>query len=315
MLKKFKYSDCYTADADITFSLMDTLQSLKEIPDEAFSLVVSSPPYNIGKIYEKRQEFDDYLNWQESILEQCVRTLKSNGSLVWQVGNYIEKGEVFPLDMFFYPIIKKLGLKLRNRIVWHFDHGLHARTRLSGRYETLLWFTKTDDYIFNLDNIRIPSKYPGKRHYKGDKKGQPSGNPLGKNPSDYWKIISDEWQLGIIDVPNVKANHIEKTEHPCQFPVELVERLVLALTNENDTVLDPFGGVGSSAIAALKHNRKAMLIDRDEKYLNIAKERVKMLEDGTLKLRPLGKPVHVPKGNEKVAQVPDEWQKEQELLF
>lgn len=76
MLKKFKYSDCYTADADITFSLMDTLQSLKEIPDEAFSLVVSSPPYNIGKIYEKRQEFDDYLNWQESILEQCVRTLK-----------------------------------------------------------------------------------------------------------------------------------------------------------------------------------------------------------------------------------------------
>lgn len=315
MLKKITYSDHYSPESDITLSLNDSLISLKEIPNETFQLIVSSPPYNIGKIYEKRQELDDYLSWQENILKECVRTLKPEGSLVWQVGNYIEKGEVFPLDMFFYPILKKLGLKLRNRIVWHFDHGLHAKNRLSGRYETLLWFTKTDDYVFNLDPIRVPSKYPGKLHYKGDKKGQPSGNPLGKNPSDYWKIISDEWELGVMNIPNVKANHIEKTAHPCQFPVELIERFVLALTNEEDSVLDPFGGVGSSALASLKNNRKAMIIERDENYINIAKERIQMLENGTLKLRPLGKPVHKPTGKEKVAQIPNQWIEKKENLL
>ncbi|MER8280476.1 DNA-methyltransferase [Acinetobacter baumannii] len=315
MLKKFKYSQSFSHDADINLLLGDSLEELKKTPDEVFQLVVSSPPYNIGKIYEKRQDFDDYLSWQEEILKECVRTLKPEGSLVWQVGNYVEKGEVFPLDIFFYPILKKLGLKLRNRIVWHFDHGLHAKNRLSGRYETLLWFTKTDDYVFNLDPIRVPSKYPGKLHYKGDKKGQPSGNPLGKNPSDYWKIISDEWELGVMDIPNVKSNHIEKTEHPCQFPVELIERFVLALTNEGDSVLDPFGGVGSSAIAALNRDRKATLIERDTNYLAIAKDRVEQLENGTLKIRPLGKPVHKPTGKEKVAQVPEQWKEKQENLL
>ena len=184
MLKKFAYSEAFSGDSDVNLILGDSLEELKKIPDESFQLVVSSPPYNIGKIYEKRQDFDAYLAWQEEVLKECVRSLKAQGSIVWQVGNYVEKGEVFPLDIFFYPILKKLGLKLRNRIVWHFDHGLHAKNRLSGRYETLLWFTKTDDYVFNLDPIRVPSKYPGKLHYKGEKKGQPSGNPLGKNPSD-----------------------------------------------------------------------------------------------------------------------------------
>lgn len=307
MLKEYNITEKFSADSDVSLLLGDSLTELKKIPDEVFQLVISSPPYNIGKIYEKRQDFELYLSDQEEILKECVRTLKPGGSLVWQVGNYIEKGEVFPLDMYFYPILKKLGLKLRNRVVWHFEHGLHAKNRLSGRYETLLWFTKSDDYTFNLDPIRVPSKYPGKLHYKGKKKGQPSGNPLGKNPSDYWKIISDEWELGVMSVPNVKANHIEKTVHPCQFPVELIERFVLALTDEEDIVLDPFSGVGSSGLAALKHNRKTALIERDESYIDITKNRIEMLENGTLKTRPLGKPVHKPTGKEKVAQTPKQW--------
>ena len=315
MLKKFAYSETFSVDSDVNLILGDSLEELKKIPDESFQLVVSSPPYNIGKIYEKRQDFDAYLAWQEEVLKECVRSLKAQGSIVWQVGNYVEKGEVFPLDIFFYPILKKLGLKLRNRIVWHFDHGLHAKNRLSGRYETLLWFTKTDDYVFNLDPIRVPSKYPGKLHYKGEKKGQPSGNPLGKNPSDYWKIIQDEFDLGVMDIPNVKANHIEKTEHPCQFPIELIQRFVLALTNQGDAVLDPFGGVGSTAIASLTHERKATSIERDSNYLNIAKQRIESLEAGTLKIRPLGKPVHKPTGKEKVARVPEQWKSDQESLL
>jgi DNA modification methylase len=217
-----------------------------------------------------------------------------NGSLVLQIGNFIDNGEVFPLDFYFYPICKKLGLQLRNRIVWHFDHGLHCKKRLSGRYEVILWFTKNSDYTFNLDPIRIPSKYPGKRHFKGAKKGQLSGNPLGKNPSDFWQFISNEFDKGIFDVPNVKHNHPEKTEHPCQYPIEIAERCVLAFTDENDWILDPFGGVGSTLISAIKNNRRAMSIDRDKNYSDIATQRVSDFFNDTLKMREIGTPIYKP---------------------
>ena len=285
----------------------ETLTELKQLPNNTFKLIVSSPPYNIGKEYEKETALEYYLEWQQEIITELCRLVTTDGNIIWQVGNFINNGEVFPLDIYFYPIFKALGMQLRNRIVWHFDHGLHASKRFSGRYEVLLWFTKTKDYTFNLDSVRVPSKYPGKLHYKGKKIGQPSGNPLGKNPSDYWQLICQEWETGIMEIPNVKSNHPEKTEHPCQFPIELVERCVLALTNEDDWVLDPFGGVGSSVIAAIKHKRRGMAIDREPKYLEIAKDRINSFYAGTLKIRPLGKPVHKPTGKEKVAQIPIEW--------
>ena len=227
--------------------------------------------------------------------------------MCWQVGNYIEKGEVFPLDVFFYRIFKEAGFQLRNRIVWHFGHGLHANRRLSGRYETILWFSKTADYVFNLDPIRVPSKYPGKRGFKGDKKGLPTGNPLGKIPLDIWTVVEEDWDSLVWNIPNVKANHPEKTEHPAQFPVELVERCVLALTSPGDLVLDPFTGVGSSAIASLRHARRFLGFELDPVYVGVTNDRIAHLRNGTLPLRPLGRPVHVPTGREKVAQIPVEW--------
>lgn len=301
--------------ARIVISNNNILDIVDTLPDNYFKLIITSPPYNIGKSYEKKVSLSDYLKWQEEILEKLVRTLCADGSIVWQVGNYIDKGEVFPLDMYFYPIFKKLGFKLRNRIIWHFEHGLHCQKRFSGRYETLLWFTKNDEYTFNLDPVRVPSKYPGKLHYKGPKKGLPSGNPLGKNPSDYWTIINNELEDGIVNIPNVKSNHPEKTIHPCQFPVELVERCVLAYTDENDWVFDPFGGVGSSLIAAIKHNRKGMIVELEKQYVEIAQERVKKFVMGDLKLRPIGKEIHKPTGREKVAQVPKEWKGKQGYLI
>ena len=278
------------------------------MPDDFFSLIISSPPYNIGKTYEKKINFESYLDEQRTVIAELARTLRYDGSLCWQVGNYIDNGEVYPLDIYFYPVFKNLGLQLRNRIIWHFGHGLHATKRFSGRYETLLWFTKSDNYIFNLDPVRVPAKYPGKRHYKGDKKGMLSGNPLGKNPSDFWDLLQEEFDECVWDIPNVKANHPEKiSEHPCQFPIELVERCVLSMTNEDDWVLDPYGGVGSAAIAALKHNRKTVSIDRDEEFCEITQRRIIDFYAGRLKMRPMGKPVHKPSGKEKVSQVPIEW--------
>lgn len=289
--------------------LGDTLNYLIKTESEKFDLTITSPPYNIGKEYETKTSIEKYLELQEKIIKELVRVTSNKGSICWQVGNYVEKGEIFPLDIFYYKIFKKLGLKLRNRIVWHFGHGLHASNRFSGRYETILWFTKSDNYIFNLDDVRIPSKYPGKRHFKGPKKGQISGNPKGKNPSDIWDIIVKDWETGMWNIPNVKSNHPEKTTHPAQFPVELVERCVLALTNKDSWVLDPFAGVGSTAIASLKNYRNSIGIEKEKEYVRLANERIEKLKEGNLKLRPINKPIHKPKPNDKIAKIPEEWTK------
>ena len=306
-----KITESYSAESEIVFSCGNALDILQSCPSRFASLIMTSPPYNIGKEYETQTNLEKYLHEFEPVLEQLVRVLASDGSLCWQVGNYVENKEVFPLDVYFYPLFKKLGLKLRNRIVWTFEHGLHCSSRFSGRYETLLWFTKSDHYVFNLDHVRVPSKYPGKTHFKpGPKYGLPSGNPLGKNPSDVWKLLLHEWETGLWTIPNVKANHPEKTLHPCQFPIELVERCILALTNPNDWVLDPFSGVGSAMLAAVKLERRAMGCEREAKYVEEAKKRMELLFSGKLPYRPLGKPVYQPTGREKVSQVPISWTEE-----
>lgn len=294
---------------DIRYEMQndDCLSALKRIENGKFDLILTSPPYNIGKSYETKTSIEKYLETQEEIIIELIRTLSDKGNLCWQVGNYVDKGEVFPLDIYYYQIFKKHGLKLRNRIVWHFGHGLHASNRFSGRYETVLWFSKTDNYIFNLDNVRIPSKYPGKRHFKGPKKGQLSGNPLGKNPSDIWEILEQDWDKAMWNIPNVKSNHPEKTEHPCQFPIELVERCVLALTNENSWVLDPFAGAGSTIIGAVKNARHAIGIEKEPVYCEIANKRLADLREGSLKMRPITQPIHKPSERDKVAQFPVEW--------
>lgn len=298
----------FNEDANLVLNLGNVTDFLPTIPDRSISLIITSPPYNLGKEYEKQISIENYLEKQKPIIKQLYRILKDNGSICWQVGNYVDKGEVFPLDIFYYQLFKEYNLVLRNRIIWHFGHGLHAHYRFSGRYETILWFTKNKEYLFNLDAVRVPSKYPGKLHYKGKNKGKPSGNPQGKNPSDFWEIAIEEWAKEVWEIPNVKSNHPEKTVHPCQYPVELVERCVLALTNESDWVFDPFAGVGSSLIAAIKHNRKAMGCEKESQYIELAHQRINSYFEGTLRTRPMGKPVHKPTGKEKVSQTPQEWQ-------
>lgn len=292
--------------ADFEYILGDSFKKLQAFEAGMFKLIVTSPPYNVGKEYETKRSIEEYLNNQKAIIKELVRVLSPSGSICWQVGNYIDKGEVFPLDFFYYEIFKSFGLKLRNRIIWHFGHGLHSSKRFSGRYETILWFTKQDDYTFNLDDVRVPSKYPGKKHFKGPKKGQYSGNPQGKNPSDIWEIVLNDWENEIWNIPNVKSNHVEKTEHPCQYPIELVERCVLALTNEEDWVLDPFAGVGSTVLASLKNNRNVIGIEKEKKYRNVGVKRVQDFLNGKLQFRPIGKPIY-DHTQSKLSQVPIEF--------
>jgi adenine-specific DNA-methyltransferase len=279
---RVKVASKFDSSADLILYLGDCRELLRQIPDGAVKLVVTSPPYNLGKVYERRVHLDEYLAQQRQVIEECVRVLHEQGSICWQVGNFVADGEIVPLDMALYPIFSSLNLHMRNRIVWHFEHGLHTSKRFSGRYEVILWYTKSNEYTFNLDPIRVPQKYPKKKAFRGPRKGEYSGNPLGKNPGDVWIL------------PNVKSNHVEKTIHPCQFPVELIERLVLALTDEGDWVLDPFIGVGTTAIAALMHNRRAIGAEVVSEYIDIARERVHQAELGNLRIRPMERPVYDP---------------------
>lgn len=264
--------ETYSKNAKIVVYPGDCLELLKQIPDGQAKLIVTSPPYNLGKEYEKRLPLKDYLEEQKKILKQCVRILDDKGSLCWQVGTYVRSGEVFPLDSLFYPIIKDLGLKMRNRIIWHFNTGLTCKKRFSGRHETVMWFTKSKEYLFNLDSVRIPRISPVTKHDRGANKGKPIGSPLGKNPEDVWHI------------PKFMA---ENCGHPCQYPIALIERLILAFTNSGDLVVDPFLGSGTTAIAALLHDRKCAGAEKIPDYRQIIKERIHKIEGNSLKYRSL----------------------------
>jgi adenine-specific DNA-methyltransferase len=274
----------FSLENEVTLYHGDCLEFLQTIPDASVQLVVTSPPYNIGKEYEDVLDIEVYEAQQRQVIQECVRILKTEGSICWEVGNYVNNGEIIPLDILLYDCFRENGLKLRNRIVWRFGHGLHCKNRFSGRYETVNWFTKSDNYLFNLDAIRVPQKYPGKKHFKGPNRGKYSGNPKGKNPSDVW------------DIPNVKANHVEKTDHPCQFPVALIQRLVLSMTNEGDLVFDPFIGVGTTAVAAVINGRRVAGAEVVEHYYDIAVDRIKQALVGELRIRP-DKPVYEPSPN------------------
>jgi adenine-specific DNA-methyltransferase len=216
----------------------------------------------VGKSYERRRSLERYLAEQTAVLAECRRVLRPTGSLFWQVGTYVDDLRHVPLDLKLYPILEGMGLILRNRIVWLRPHGLHATRKFSGRHETILWFVKGKDHKFFLDPVRVPQKYPDKKHWRGARRGQLSGDPLGKNPGDVWAFR------------NVRHNHEEHTIHPAQFPTDLVERIVLCATEPGDVVLDPYLGVGTVALVCQRQGRRWVGAEIDAAYVAVARQRL-----------------------------------------
>jgi len=271
----------------------DCIDLFKKIEADSIDLTITSPPYCMGKKYENSKDAKDFIIHHESILPEIIRITKPGGSICWQTGYHVKNNIVLPLDYIVYEIMSRYkDIFLRNRLIWTFGHGAHCNNRFSGRHEVVLWYTKGKDYYFDLDSVRVPQKYPGKKHYKGPKKGQYSGNPLGKNPSDVW------------DIPHIKANHMEKTSHPCQFPIALAQQLVKSLSPKGGLVLDPFLGSGTTAAAAILEGRTFVGAEKNDEYYEIAVKRLKDASKGHLKHRPLCKPIYEPAGNESVVQKP-----------
>lgn len=242
----------------------DARAFMASLDDDSVHLAFTSPPYNIGKSYEKGETMEQWRALQRDMLQECWRVLVDGGYACWQVGTHVYKnrgsnrGAIIPLDFEILPLALEIGFTLQQRIIWHFNSGLHSKHRFSGRHEVILCLSKG----------RVPH-FDAHRH-----------------PDD----VSYVWEI-----PNVKANHPEKTEHPCQFPIELAERCILAMTRRGDTVIDMFAGVGTTAIAALKNHRHARSCDRDPAFVATAERRLADLASGRLGYRPMGKPVHLPK--------------------
>ena len=291
------------AQVTATLEHADSAVFLPTLESASVDLVVTSPPYFIGKEYDYSSHITDFERTILTLIPEIERILKPGGSVCWQVGNYVSQNAIIPLD---YVAAKAMSttsaFRLRNRIIWTYSHGTNERKRFSGRHETILWYTKGDSYYFDLDAVRIPQKYPGKRHYKGPRKGNYSGNPLGKNPGDHWDFGA------IWEIPNVKANHVEKTKHPCQYPIALVRRIVLALCPVGGTVLDPFFGSGTTAVASLFDGRHFVGCEIVQKYLSIAESRIETLLRGELRFRD-DIPIQQPSVEDKLAIRPDVFRK------
>jgi DNA modification methylase len=375
----------------------DVLEALNRIDDNSLDLIITSPPYNIGKDYEKENKMSasEYFEWQKNIIKICFRKLKDTGSICWQVGYNNQNGsgkerEYYPLEYSFYPIFKEIGFIMKNRIIWAFGLGAQNKQNFSSRHEVVMWFVKSEKYKFELDNMRVPPKYPGKQSSlkfysdgsRNEKYGEVSTTVGGKNPEDVWvnSRTYDFWEI-----PSVKSHHPEKImrdkeyeeildyvktkikvtgnnknksgeiykeildifefncgekglklskfyeymkkkrpdiskntisyrlknldkygiiegwgtsgdhetiiykgrywrkkvpAHPCQFPTALTSRLILGLTNEDDLVLDPFCGLGTTGVSCALTNRRFIGIDRSSEYLKYAKGRIEEILKG-----------------------------------
>lgn len=256
----------YYSDERVILYNMDSISALSKLVDKnftSFDLTVTSPPYNIGKSYEQVKTTDEYVEWSKSWFDVVYKTTQKNGSFWLNIGYMPVKniGKAVPLP---YLLWDKTKFFLIQEIIWNYGAGVAARKSLSPRNEKILWYVKNaDEYIFNLDSIRDPNvKYPNQK-----KNGKLRVNPLGKNPSDVWQIPK------VTSGKNRSSK--ERVDHPAQTPIELFKRIILAGSNPEDLVLDPFIGSGTTAVAAKNLDRYVVGFDVNADFLDIAINRIK----------------------------------------
>lgn len=247
----------------------DCTELMDKIPKNSINTTITSPPYNIGKEYEKVKPVESYINWCESWITQIYDITQSNGSLLLNLG-YLEiedKGRNIPIP---YLLWDKTPFYLIQEIIWNYGAGVSCRKILSPRNEKILWYVKNkNEYTFNLDSIRDPNvKYPNSK-----RNGKSRVNPLGKNPSDVWQIAK------VTSGRNRSSK--ERTKHPAQFPNELIKKFVEGFSKPNDIIFDPFLGSGTTAEMAILHGRECVGIEIREDYCDIAIERVESINTQT----------------------------------
>ena len=241
----------------------DAFEILKKLPRQKFDLLFADPPYNLSKNFGKnsfkQKSLEEYENWLDSWLSDCVKLLKPTAS-VYICGDWRSASA-----------IQRVGMKyftLRNRITWEREKGRGAKTNWKNSSEDIWFFTVSDKYYFDVEAVKLKRKViaPYKENGKPkDWKESKSGNFRITSPSNLWTDLSVPfWSMP------------ENTEHPTQKPEKLMAKIILASTREKDLILDPFSGSGTTAVTAKKLNRKFTLIEADEKYCVLTAKRLEM---------------------------------------
>jgi adenine-specific DNA-methyltransferase len=240
----------------------DCLPAMRKLPDKLINLTVTSPPYNIGKEYEEPMLLKDFLEWCKDWIAEIYRITTSNGAFWLNLGytQIHSRAKAIPLP---YLLWKESPFYLIQEIVWNYGAGVAGKSFFSPRNEKFLWYVKNEAiYTFNLDAVRDPNvKYPNQK-----KNGKIKVNPLGKNPTDVW-------QFPKVTSGRNRASK-ERTPHPAQFPISVVERIILASSNMGEIVFDPFMGSGTTAVTALNLQRPVIGFEIKEEYCEIAAKRI-----------------------------------------
>lgn len=257
----------------------DTHTTLALLPPASYALVLCSPPYNVQKSYEQRAlTHATYAEQQARVVHELCRVVSDAGAVCWQVGwTMLGRDAPSPLEWLYDELFAREGLVLQRRFYWVVGHGLHSTRRFSGRHETVSVYAR-----HALDEQRVLQRW----------RAEFSGDTL--------CMLEREWTTGLlVDVPNVKASHVERTTHPAQFPVELAARFVTALCERSEWVLDPYCGVGSALCAALLYERSAVGIELCVEYVELARQRVQQASAGTLAVRAVGTRLCEPRASDK----------------
>ncbi|MCC3408312.1 MAG: site-specific DNA-methyltransferase [Microcoleus sp. PH2017_10_PVI_O_A] len=241
---------------------MDCLEAMSKLPDECVNLTVTSPPYNIGKEYEKTLPLDKYLNWCESWISENYRLILPNGAFWLNLGylSIPNQAKAIPIP---YLLWDKIPFYLIQEVIWHYGAGVAGSKFFSPRNEKFLWYVKNHkDYTFNLDDVRDPNvKYPNQK-----KNGKIKVNPQGKNPTDVWEFPK-------VTSGKNRASK-ERTSHPAQFPSAVIQRIIKASSNPNEIILDPFLGSGTTAVVALDLQRTIIGFEICQEYCDLAANRI-----------------------------------------
>lgn len=245
----------------------DAFEILKKLPEKKFDLLFADPPYNLSKNFGKnsfkQKSLEKYEEWLDAWLSDCVNLLKPNAS-VYICGDWRSASA-----------IQRVGMKyftLRNRITWEREKGRGAKTNWKNSSEDIWFFTVSDEYYFDVEAVKLKRKViaPYKENGKPkDWEESKSGKFRITSPSNLWTDLSVPfWSMS------------ENTEHPTQKPEKLMAKIILASTREDDLILDPFSGSGTTAVTAKKLNRKFTCIEADEKYCLLTAKRLKIAKKG-----------------------------------
>ena len=256
---KFEYNDsAFIANGD-------TVTLLKNLADKSINLIFADPPYNLGKDFGNNSDSwsdrDEYLSWCYEWIDECFRVLKDNGTF------YIMNSTQ---NMPFIDIYLQQKYNVLSRIVWTYDSsGVQSKKKFGSLYEPILMATKTEKtkYIFNSEDILVEAKTGAKRGLIDYRKNPPRPYNTQKVPGNVWEFSRVRFKMD------------EYENHPSQKPEQLLERIILASSNENEVILDPFGGSFSTAAVAIKKNRKAISIDLNNDYFKIGLRRALLLNE------------------------------------